>query len=272
MCEVQTMDYDGNVLSEDNVKARIQDLRNLMLEQDDLKKMRIDDAFILRFLHRTQFHVENAFNTVKSYYSFIIDQSDWMVFDITNRMQDCLNMNMRAMLSATDKYGKKIYYMRTDTVNPTKLSFAELNQVDFIWFESVLDDPDVQKHGLCLLIDISGFSWRLINWLTPTNIKRLVRKLENIILKDATFHMVRCSKFAKLAISMVWPFLPDLLKEKFIFHYNDLKPLLKDISTDNLPKEYGGTLEVDFKTLNADLILKQKQICEKLEHYKLISS
>ncbi|GJQ82975.1 hypothetical protein Trydic_g15795 [Trypoxylus dichotomus] len=272
MCEVQTIDYDGNLLSADSVKTRIQDLRNLMLEQDALKNMRTDDAFMLRFLHKSCFHVENAFNTVKNYHDYIIDESDWIVFDITNRMKSCINMNMRAMLPVTDKHSKKIYYMRTDTINPSKLSLAELNQLDFIWFESVLDDANVQKYGICMLIDISGFSWKLISWITPTSIKRLVRKLEYILVKDTTFHIVRCSKFAKLAINMIWPFMPELIKERFKFHYNDLKPLLEDISPENLPKEYGGTLDVDFQALNADLLLKQKEIRENLEHYKLITS
>lgn len=270
MSEVQII--GESILSLEEVEARIEDLRNRMLAHDDLRRMRTDKAYILRFLHRTHFQVEAAFDAVKNYYRYIVEEFDWLAFEISDRMIDCINMNMRVMLPAVDKYGKKIFYMRTDTMNPSKVTMAEVNQLECVWFESVLDDPQVQEYGLCLLVDVSGFSWKLLKWLTPVNMRRAIRKLENIIVKDATFHVVRCSTFAKIAINMIWPFMPELIKEKFKFHFNDLKPLLDDISRENLLKEYGGSFEVDFELMNRDLLSRRKEINQKLEHYKIISS
>lgn len=48
--------------------------------------------------------------------------------------------------------------------------------------------------------------------------------------------------------------------------------LLKDISAENLPKEYGGKMEVDFEGLNNELLLQYKEIQCKLEHYRIICS
>lgn len=43
-------------------------------------------------------------------------------------------------------------------MNLPKLTMSEIHEVDFIWFESVLDDIDVQANGLCFLVDLNGFS------------------------------------------------------------------------------------------------------------------
>lgn len=63
-------------------------------------------------------------------------------------------------------------------VDPSKVDCPTVNRLDDYWIESILDDNEVQEKGICVLMDIKDYSWRLLGWLTPHNVKTSSMKME----------------------------------------------------------------------------------------------
>lgn len=95
-----------------------------------------------------------------------------------------------------------------------------------MWMETVMDDPEVQAVGLCVLIDLSGYSWKIFKWLTPHNLKVCSKLLDLYPVKQFKMHVVNTSILVNASIKLMWPFLSQRIKDMvrrihsiFHFHY-----------------------------------------------------
>lgn len=99
------------------------------------------------------------------------------------------------------------------------MTLFDMVAVDDIWIESILL-KFASANGLCVLIDIANLPWRALKWLTPHNIKIALRKIQCLPFKDYRFHVVNDSMLVHAAIKIIWPFLPEHLKDMVIGKYN----------------------------------------------------
>lgn len=81
-----------------------------------------------------------------------------------------------------------------------------------MWLETILDDPITQANGLSVIVDMSDYSWKILGWFTPTNIKTAAKKIDLYPIKELLYHIVNTSFFLNASIKIVWPFLNDRLK------------------------------------------------------------
>ncbi|XP_022908420.2 clavesin-1-like isoform X1 [Onthophagus taurus] len=265
------IDFEGKELNSDDIKQRIEELRQLILADENYRLLRTDDAFLLRFLHRLNFNVQKAFKGIKYYYNYVVEEYEWLPLDPIENYKKHLDMNMRFILPHKDKQGKRIILFKTDTVDPSKISLSELAKFETLLIESILDEPEIQSTGLCLIVDAQGISMRMMSWLTPSNIKRSIRRLDNIIMKDGVFHIVRSSFLLSAAMRVVMPLLPQVIKDRLKFHYNDFDSLQEHIDPECLPKEFGGELDLNYEALNNEFLqnnIKQEVLYRKFDHIR----
>lgn len=52
--------------------------------------------------------------------------------------------------------------------------------------------------------------------VTLTNLRKAIRKLENLTVKGAILHVVGSSRFGSVALKMLWPFIPEQIQNKVI--------------------------------------------------------
>lgn len=85
--------------------------------------------------------------------------------------------------------------------------------MDQMWLETVMDDPEIQAAGVCVLIDLSGYSWKIFKWLTPHNLKVCTKLLDLYPVKQFKMHVVNTSILVNASIKLVWPFLSQRIKD-----------------------------------------------------------
>lgn len=83
-----------------------------------------------------------------------------------------------------------------------------------MWFESALNDLETQENGICIIVDMNGYSWRLLRWLTPGNVKLCNRALQTYPCKEFVFHVVNTSILLNASIRLIWPFLNGDIKKQ----------------------------------------------------------
>lgn len=86
--------------------------------------------------------------------------------------------------------------------------------VDDFFMEFLLaTDPGFQN-GICVIVDVSNLPWNLLKWLTPGNIKIALRRIQAMPIKQYKFHVVNSSRILSIAVNIIWPFLPQQIKDE----------------------------------------------------------
>lgn len=94
------------------------------------------------------------------------------------------------------------------------MTLLDIAVVDDIFLEFIaLNDPLVSKKGICVIIDMANYNWRLLKWLAPEYVKIGTKKLQSLPYKEWRYHVVNNSFIVNVALKLVWPFLPEHLKK-----------------------------------------------------------
>lgn len=63
-------------------------------------------------------------------------------------------------------------------MDPSRHKFEEVLQTCLMTMESLSVDPEVQRLGIVVVVDITRFSYKLVRWLTPYKIKVSLKFLQ----------------------------------------------------------------------------------------------
>lgn len=86
--------------------------------------------------------------------------------------------------------------------------------MDDIWLEYIISlNPKITEKGLCVILDIENYNWRMIKWSTPENTRISVKKMQALPFKDFRFHIINNSFLINATIRCMWPFLPEYIKK-----------------------------------------------------------
>lgn len=99
-------------------------------------------------------------------------------------------------------------------VDVSKMELLDVVSIDDIWLEYVLlDKPEYAGKGLCVIVDIHNYSWKMLKWLTPDIVRNCVRKLQTMPYRDYRFHIVKKSHLINTVMKFILPFLPQYIKD-----------------------------------------------------------
>ncbi|KAF2899221.1 hypothetical protein ILUMI_06953, partial [Ignelater luminosus] len=248
MCTNGITDFSGKVLSDEDIKNRVRDLRKLVLEHDILKKVRTEDPYLLRFLYCTEFDVALSLKKMEDFTELMIEYPEWFATTSPLSKKKQIEVNDKAMLKERDKKGRAILVVRLGKMDAINSNPAEQSKILDMWLETIMDDPITQANGLSAIVDMNGYSWRLFRWFTPANMKFIAKKMDRYPFKELLLHIVNTSFLLSATIKLIWPFLNDKIKNMFKFHFDNWPSLHEYINPDVLPTEYGGNgPDIDFE-------------------------
>ncbi|KAB0797136.1 hypothetical protein PPYR_08130 [Photinus pyralis] len=262
------VDFSGKELTEEDIKDCIQQLREILNADKKFQNVRKDDAYLLRFLHCTDFSVHQAYRRIDDYIGLLLEHPEWFATGSPIDYKDLIDQNTRTILPGVrDRDGRRIFVSKLGEFNVSRMSPQQSAKVDELWLELIMDEPETQGTGLSVILDMKGYSLRMFRWLTPSNIRFGSRKADLYPCKELVYHVVNTSTLISASVKLIWPFLTAKLKERFHFHFDDWESLHKHITPDVLPPEYGGTgPELNFKKLNQWLYDNSEQVYENLKH------
>lgn len=99
-------------------------------------------------------------------------------------------------------------------IDVSKMALLDVVSIDDIWLESVLlDNKEYAEKGLCVIVDIHNYSWKMMKWVTPEIVKNSVKKLQTLPYRDYRFHIVNKSYLINAVMKLILPFLPQYIKD-----------------------------------------------------------
>ncbi|KAG5872754.1 hypothetical protein JTB14_016191 [Gonioctena quinquepunctata] len=257
-------------LTEQQKMGRVEGLRKLIQGETDLKGIKTDDVYLERFLCGTNFNVEEAFKKMKSFYDLLLEYPDWFTKEAPVTKKTLIDEHIRILLNDCDIDGRPIYIVKLGNIDVGKMAMLDVIAVDDIWLEYLYNkDPEITGKGLCVIMDMADYSWKLLKWCRPENVKVGVQKILALPFEDFKVHIVNNSFFANALIKLVWPFLPEKLKKMVVFH-DSMETLVKYIEPKILPLEYGGSQKVDSSKLYRELFQSNDEVLKSFKTYRSV--
>ncbi|KAF5300277.1 hypothetical protein FQA39_LY11134 [Lamprigera yunnana] len=254
-----------NSLNEDDIHNYVEQLRFLMLEDCKLREFRTDSVFLLKFLHCTEFNLPLTLTKIRNYYDFCFEHPKWFAHIAPLEVRDKIERNDKMIMSERDLNGRGIFIVKVGRIRTDNSSPQEETQLIELWIEQLTGDIKTQSSGVSVILDMKDYSLKLFKWLTPSNIRIAVKRIELYPIKNLVIHVVNTSYLLNASVKLIWPFMNKALKETFCFHYDSWESLHEHISPETLPSEYGGTgKDLDFQAANQHLFNWSSEIGERL--------
>lgn len=260
--------------TEEEKQTIVEALRQKLQGIKTVKNINTDEDYLLRWLYSTEFDVETSFLRMKDYHENMVENPTWFQKESPLNRKSSFEMNAAIMIPAHDKEGRPIYISKIGNLDPDQTTFADEACIDDIWYEYILDkNPEIAKIGLCVILDLGGISWKYLKMLNYKDCKLGLRKLSCLPFKELKLHCVNNSKYTKLMLKIVQPFIPEESKKQMFFHFDNCATLYDYIDKDNLPPEYGGYNKINHKKIYEKLFDKADAITENFRlHRNVIKS
>ncbi|XP_052125935.1 clavesin-1-like [Frankliniella occidentalis] len=159
-------------------------------------------------------------------------------------------------------------------MDPSRHKFEEVLQTCLMTMEALSVDPEVQRDGIVVLVDITRFSYKLVRWLTPYKIKVSLKFLQDCIpVKMQALYCVNAPRVFSLTYNAVKPLMKEEFRRKISWHNGDLSSLHKVLPPCVLPKDFGGTKTKDPVDWDGWFghVLEKAPLFEELRSYGYVS-
>ncbi|CAH8569193.1 unnamed protein product [Heterobilharzia americana] len=149
-------------------------------------------------------------------------------------------------LPQPDAEDRVLIYFKPGLWNPAECSSNDIFRANLLVIEELLLRwPAVQVHGVILLIDLSGFSWRhAVHLMSPWFIQRSVHFLQGSSpIRVKAVHVYNSPYMFSKVYSAMKPLLKPKNQARIIMHNNSLESLHTAIPPHLLPcnSDLGGT-------------------------------
>lgn len=243
----------------------LEHLRNLVENLDTTPS----ENYLQRFLYGANFNVDEAFKKLKIIHDHMLECPEWYTKDGPLKFKNFIDKDIRVVLPDCDKEGRPIYLLKNGNIEPSTTCMLDVVAVDDIWIEYILNKhPEAAAKGLCVIMDIKDQSWKLSRWIQPHNIRNSLKKVDNLPFKEYKVHVVNNSWWISIAIKLIWPFMPQRIKDMITFHFDDMNSFYEYIDKKVLPIEYGGLKEIKYAEIYDDLYKSNDEIFKSFSCYR----
>ncbi|XP_055920777.1 clavesin-1-like [Eupeodes corollae] len=225
-------------------EAAIKELRALLHASPELN-FKDDDDFLLVFLRACHFYPQSALKKMKSVAAFRKNYANQVRGILIENLKDkFIQGNVINVLKNLDQHGRRVIILHSGAVwDPSFISADESFQLLYATHLMALLEPETQIRGVVCILDFEGLSFKQVKSLTPPCLIRVLTFIQDafpIRLKEV--HIMKQPYIFNVVWSLAKPLIQEKLRNRIIFHGNDMKSLQKYIEPDYLPRDYGGYL------------------------------
>ncbi|XP_055600300.1 alpha-tocopherol transfer protein-like [Uranotaenia lowii] len=224
--------------------AAIEELRQKLQAASDLY-FPDDDEFLLIFLRPTHFYVDSALKLMRNAAEFKKTHQNVignvMPSDLRNEI---LNYNLVTVLTNRDQKGRRIVIIRMGEVwDPKAVHEDKIFGILHTMQKLAVMEPATQINGVVVIYDFEGLGMKQVNGISTGGTKRLLTFIQEAApVRMKAIHFVKEPMLFNMLFAMMKPFIKEKLKNRMLFHGNDMKKLHKHIDVDCLPMNYGGSM------------------------------
>ena len=234
----------------------IDQLRESFLKANpNMKLIREDDEFILRFLRARKFNQEKALKMITNYH---VQTSSWPeVFDKVKNpvlMKKTLDVGCVLPLKGKAKDGSTIVVGRPGIGEDPNI--IDLYASIFVTMEKMVEDEETQVHGVTVIQDLAYYSMDYVRQTTPAISRRFIAVVQDSLpLRVKSLNATNEPKIFDIVFAIAAPFMKEKIKQRYKLHGKDFSGLYKIIDKSVLPPMFAGTgPELDPESWKQELI------------------
>ncbi|XP_039278551.1 alpha-tocopherol transfer protein-like isoform X1 [Nilaparvata lugens] len=225
---------------ENKVRA-IQELRDMVYERGDVTPIRMDDAYLLRFLRSRSFKVESAYRLLVNY--GIFRENNAHFYENVNPLDLGFlgDADVVSVLPYREQNGRRIMIYKLGKWKPSDYHIDELFKASLAILELGMLEPRAQILGGVVIWDLAGLTLNHAWQITPTVASKVIELMvTSFPMKTAAIHIVNESRIFDMIFRVFKPLLGKRYREIMFFHGDDMESLHNHIDPKYLPEIYGG--------------------------------
>ncbi|XP_075990654.1 clavesin-1-like [Anticarsia gemmatalis] len=250
-------------------------MREWVQQNGDIKNVRLDESFILRFLRHKKYSIPMAqqtllkFLSLRRYYPEIFKNLDCD----DPKLKDILNNGYIVVSPVRDSKGRRVIVYNMSKFNAHKYNCWDMTRAHILVYDSLLEDSLDQMCGYVHVGDGSGVTGAHITTWNPTDFARLIKWGEQSLpMRHKEFHCVNVPSALKYIVDFAASKATPKMAERLNMHTN-LKQLHQHIDAGCLPASYGGTLQLeDMVKYTRQLLSDQKKKVLALDDMEILST
>lgn len=238
-------------------------------DYEDVKFVRKDGKFLLRFLRARKFDVDGAVHLYCNYYKFRHKYAHVLGDMHPRAVEHVLRSGVFGMTDLHCKDSSTVIHLRPDRWDPESVQFQDNFRAMILILDKLIEDEENQVHGISLLNNLRDVTFPTVFRLSQTE---QVRKGMFIELVQDCFpcrfkgmHLVNQPWYISLVAMIVRPFMKQKLRDRFFMHGTNYTALYEHFDVEKLPPSLGG-LGVEFDPMYL-LEFFEKELTEIPPHH-----
>ncbi|KAL1457146.1 hypothetical protein WDU94_001807 [Cyamophila willieti] len=218
--------------------------RDWVRKSRDIRNVRTDSNFLLRFLRAKKFSLPMAQQTLLKYLNLKkrFPKATCDLDCLDPKMINLINSGYLFVSPVRDTQGRRVIIGVGNNLDPHKYTEDDQFKIHMLTYETLLLDEETQVRGLTYFADIKGVSTSHITLWSPTEFARAVKWGEQSIpARHKDVHFINVPSPVRFVYDFVLSKLSPKMKSRMKIHSN-LTEVHNSIGVECLPKEYGGTI------------------------------
>ncbi|XP_013189272.2 retinaldehyde-binding protein 1 [Amyelois transitella] len=253
----------------------LQMMRDWIQKNGDIRNVRQDDIFLLRFLRVKKYSIPVAQQTLLKYlnlrkfYPEICQRLDWH----EKKLHDLICSGYVAISPVRDSKGRRVVVYNMSKFKPNEMTCWDMCRAHAVVYESLLEDPTFQVCGVTHVGDGSGVTSGHVTSWNPTDFARIIKWGEQSLpMRHKEFHMINVPSAVKYIIDFAVSRTTPKMAARLHIHSN-INDLHLNIDPSCLPVEFGGDIPMqDMISYTKHFLEEQRNTVIALQDMQLLST
>ncbi|RVE51042.1 hypothetical protein evm_004333 [Chilo suppressalis] len=251
-------------------------MREWIQQNKDIRNVRQDESFLLRFLRHKKYSIPMAQQTLlkylnlRQYYPEIfhprLDCED-------ERVQNMIQIGYVVVSPVRDSKGRRVIVYDMSKYNPSKMTCWDICRVHCTIYESLLEDPIDQICGFTHVGSGGGVTGAHVTAWNPTDFARLMKWGEQSLpMRHQEFHLINIPVAVKYVIDFAKSKVTPKMADRVYVHSNQSQ-LHKCLDPSCLPTVHGGKIPMhDMVAYTRQLLFDQRKNVCALNEMEILST
>lgn len=250
-------------------------MREWIAKNPDIRNIRTDESFLLRFLRQKKYSIPMAQQTLLKYLNLR------KYYPEISKNLDCESLRIREIIESgyilvsplRDTLGRRVIIYNIGKFDPNKYTCWDMAKTHLIVYESLLENNTDQICGFTHVGDGAGVNTSHIMAWNPIDFARLFKWGEQSLpVRHKEVHAINVPSAMKYVVDFVCRNITSKMSERINIHPT-LKSLHSKMDPACLPISYGGKITIQEMIENTKRIVdEQRKIILELDHMEILST
>ncbi|XP_041986718.1 retinaldehyde-binding protein 1 [Aricia agestis] len=250
-------------------------MREWIQKNNDIRNVRQDENFLLRFLRHKKYSIPMAQQTLlkylnlRKYYPECFSNLDCE----EPKLKEIISNGYIAVSPVRDNAGRRVIVYNMGKFNATKFTCWDMCRAHCVVYETLMEDPTEQILGFVHVGDGSGSTTAHVTSWNPLDFARLLKWGEQSLpMRHKSFQLVNVPAALKYIVDIGMTKVSPKMGQRLQVHTNT-KNLCNHVEERVLPTNFGGKIPLEeMITYTQDLLLQKRKVLLSLDSMEILST